>query len=363
VLIQHADSKPRAILQAMMRSSLGNESLKRRSQDSGKADDATRTPSLHWEPTPDGVAIAIPSSSPDSVLRRWTQLHPPPLPLASPTPSLSSSQQGTEWEWLHVSCRDCVSEGPEGGARAFVMGPYPLSVVVCTNRLSTALPPDPKPQQLKHQQPQRQVLSSSSSSPSVTMDESLAFYDGDGKEHATSSWSVPSVFPLFASSSPSSSSPPIPAALQAEVSEILTHELMHVYDVRTRLLDLRDCESLAYSEVRAAAAAECSSTSASNSTLSSLFFSRRNYGSESAWFGGAAGPGQNTACIRRKALRATSNMFPSMASSCVSKVFPFALLDVQPFKAPATETADPPLATTNAASTTPPQRRQESSSR
>jgi len=42
-----------------------------------------------------------------------------------------------------------------------------------------------------------------------------------------------------------------------EVEEVLVHELMHVYDVRVRQMDLRDCMQLAHSEVRAARETEC----------------------------------------------------------------------------------------------------------
>ena len=36
---------------------------------------------------------------------------------------------------IELKCRKCSSNGPEGGARAFLMGPSPLSVVVCHNRI------------------------------------------------------------------------------------------------------------------------------------------------------------------------------------------------------------------------------------
>ena len=38
---------------------------------------------------------------------------------------------------LQITCRKCGNDGPEGGARAFVKGPNPLSIVLCSNRLST----------------------------------------------------------------------------------------------------------------------------------------------------------------------------------------------------------------------------------
>eukprot|EP00978_Attheya_sp_CCMP212_P012236 scaffold30406_cov52-Attheya_sp.AAC.5 len=36
---------------------------------------------------------------------------------------------------VEVECRRCGTEGPESGARAFVKGPNPLSIVVCANRI------------------------------------------------------------------------------------------------------------------------------------------------------------------------------------------------------------------------------------
>jgi hypothetical protein len=132
-------------------------------------------------------------------------------------------------------CKECATTGPEGGARAFVMGPQPLSVVLCSNRLSTGLN---KAEQLH------------------------------------------------------------------EMEEILTHELMHVYDVRQLHLDLRDCENLAYSEVRAARAAECSDT------YSLLVNS----------------------CVRHKAWQATQNLFPAdKARQCLQRVFDRAMADTRPF--------------------------------
>ena len=37
----------------------------------------------------------------------------------------------------------------------------------------------------------------------------------------------------------------------------LIHELMHIYDIWTRQMDLQDCQQLAYLEVRAAQEGEC----------------------------------------------------------------------------------------------------------
>jgi hypothetical protein len=116
----------------------------------------------------------------------------------------------------------------KGGARAFLMGPTPLSVVVCHNRVRSH--PD-------------------------------------------------------------------------ELSEILTHELVHLYDVQSSMLDLQQCENLAYSEIRAAKAAECSNS----------WKQLQSY------------------CVKQKAICATNNLFPSEGRKCVQKVFSKAFSDNQPF--------------------------------
>lgn len=213
---------------------------------------------LNWRPVPNGVEVEIPAQQ-VSLQKRWSRLHPPEkVPTDEPQPITALLFQGTptvaaaaqlatsaapaaasaltapsslnapaSTEWLYVSCKKCSSTGPEGGARAFVMGPTPLSVVVCNNRLV---------------------------------------------HHS-----------------------------QHEMEEILTHELIHVYDVRELQLDLKDCESLAYSEVRAARHAECAN----------------------AW--------HLQGCVRLKAWTATSNLFPEMASRCLRKVLDKAMKDQRPF--------------------------------
>ena len=112
-------------------------------------------------------------------------------------------------------------------ARAYVRGPIPLSIVLCSNRLST----------------------------------------------------------------------------QSEISEVLVHELVHVYDVFVRGMDLRQCHSLAYSEVRSAREAEC------NSSLTNF---------------------TKGLCAKEKASVATRNMFPDTGRACVCDVFEKAMSDVAP---------------------------------
>eukprot|EP00539_Tryblionella_compressa_P010463 CAMPEP_0178801376 /NCGR_PEP_ID=MMETSP0745-20121128/13316_1 /TAXON_ID=913974 /ORGANISM="Nitzschia punctata, Strain CCMP561" /LENGTH=354 /DNA_ID=CAMNT_0020460211 /DNA_START=33 /DNA_END=1094 /DNA_ORIENTATION=+ len=129
---------------------------------------------------------------------------------------------------IELKCRKCSSSGPEGGARAFLMGPQPLSVVLCHNRI---------------------------------------------------------------------------AATRPEVEEILTHELIHLFDVQTMQLDLQDCENLAYSEVRAAKAAEC----------------------RDSW------KQLQPYCVKQKAIAATNNLYPNEGRQCIQRVFRTAFADNRPF--------------------------------
>jgi hypothetical protein len=134
------------------------------------------------------------------------------------------------FESLKIECRPCSNTGPESGARAFVMGPSPLSIVLCSNRLS--------------------------------------YHDS------------------------------------SEMEQVLVHELLHVYDVRVHGLDLRSCENLAYSEVRAARDAEC----------------------KDAWLAGRY-------CVPNKAYMATSNLFPPKeAKACLARVFDDAMADTAPLQ-------------------------------
>ena len=94
----------------------------------------------------------------------------------------SSTQDSSSTTTITIECSPCGSDTrAEACARAYVRGPDPLGIVLCSNRLSS----------------------------------------------------------------------------QREIEEVLVHELVHIYDVHVRQMDLRDCKQLAYSEVRAAREAEC----------------------------------------------------------------------------------------------------------
>ena len=148
---------------------------------------------------------------------------------------------------IELKCRRCETSGPEAGARAFLMGPEPLSIVLCHNRI-----------------------------------------DSD----------------------------------RSEVEEILTHELIHLYDVQTLKLDLSDCETVAYSEVRAAREAECHR---------SVREARR--GLAATITGALDKHVYQPYCVRSIALGATRNMFPARGTACLNKVWETAYGDHRPFAA------------------------------
>jgi hypothetical protein len=222
---------------------------------SGTGGDPKRMQGLKIVNTKDGVKVQLPvTTTLPTLLRRWSALlrerngqdddvaittkestlgH---VTLACSSSSESSSalllqqQQQDQQPPLEIEllCRKCSSTGPEGGARAFLMGPCPLSIVLCQNRIHSS---------------------------------------------------------------------------REEIEEILTHELVHLYDVQNLKLDLQQCETLAYSEVRAAKAAEC------RNTWSAL----QSY------------------CVKQKAIHATHNMFPLEGRKCIQKVFSEAFDDNRPF--------------------------------
>lgn len=205
---------------------------------------------LKVEMVEDGVKLHVPveTTLPDQLLS-WTQWMTPTTKLYAEKPKETSIFHGfrlplalsvNEKEargnglvdplTIELKCRKCASTGPEAGARAFLMGPQPLSVIVCHNRVD---------------------------------------------------------------------------AERAEVEEILTHELVHLYDVQTLKLDLQECENLAYSEVRAAKAAEC----------------------RDSWH-----PQLQSYCVRQKAICATNNLFPLEGRGCIQRVFQHAFSDNRPFQ-------------------------------
>ena len=92
---------------------------------------------------------------------------------------------------------------------------------------------------------------------------------------------------------------------KAEIDEVVVHELIHVFDHRTRRCDLETCHGLAYSEVRAAREAECN-----------RYFPFKWLKSE---------------CVRHNAVRSTANLYPHDAAKCVDAVFDTAILDLAPF--------------------------------
>jgi hypothetical protein len=268
ILFETPDSRSSILLRALTQTAWkdGRPSLSISTTNTADAEEAKNdgdTSRIHWQSTPQGIVIEIPSQDPNAVLRPWSKLqedepvdHQQPINNNasrinnSDNSSINDSslfQKASQYfmlaatspivakDHLHVTCRPCSSAGPEGHARAFLLGPDPLEIVICTNRFVHAA------------------------------------------DH--------------------------PAA-QHELDEILTHELTHAYDAQARHLNLRDCESLAYAEVRAAQFAECFGS----------YFSKP--------------------CVARTALSATSTLFPpEQARVCLHQVLDRAMQDKRPFEA------------------------------
>jgi Peptidase M76 family len=201
------------------------------------------------------------------------------------TPFNNSAPAGKEW--ISMICRHCSDTGPEAKARAFVLGPQPLSVVVCQNRLLHTVAP---------------TATDSNATTSATAQQRQ----------------------------------------RDEMDEILTHELVHVYDVRVLAKDLLQCHNLAYSEVRAAREAECSRFLKSTTTTTTTT------ATAGGWFPGnllasASSNSNHTSywnrishqhCVRDKAMASTRNLFPADAKSCIDAVFERAFADERPFSVP-----------------------------
>jgi hypothetical protein len=122
------------------------------------------------------------------------------------------------------------------------------------------------------------------------------------------------------------------------------------------LLDLRDCENLAYSEVRAARIAECRTTKNNDKGGGGRGQHIGGDGGEASagiGFGGlrswylpsyysssnnsnhpTSGMHQQRSCVRQKAVTATLNLFPGQARSCLNAVFDAAMADHRPILPP-----------------------------
>lgn len=92
-----------------------------------------------------------------------------------------------------------------------------------------------------------------------------------------------------------------------DIEEALMHELVHAYDYVNGRCDFSTCNGLAYTEVRAAKAAEC------------------NGEYLIPWF--------KANCIKNHATKSTANLFPTKdAIQCVEKVYEAAAKDNAPFE-------------------------------
>jgi hypothetical protein len=103
--------------------------------------------SCDFSPVPNGVVVSIQSEDQPKTATSAT-IQQPFMSMVTKQPTVLAQQQQpvlaaspgtiatTTKSTLKISCRPCGTTGPEGGARAFVMGPTPLSIVLCSNRLS-----------------------------------------------------------------------------------------------------------------------------------------------------------------------------------------------------------------------------------
>lgn len=90
-------------------------------------------------------------------------------------------------------------------------------------------------------------------------------------------------------------------ASRDEVKSLLTHELVHAVDASVHALDLSTCAALACSEVRAAAAAECSLALVPTSKY------------WPNWY--------RSMCVRNVAVSSTAMVFTEHGSKCVDALF------------------------------------------
>jgi hypothetical protein len=127
-----------------------------------------------------------------------------------------------------------------------------------------------------------------------------------------------------------------------EMDEIITHELIHIYDVRQLQLNLIHCNDLAYSEIRAAREAECSQFNTTTTTANTIIMSNNNNSTTTTTTTNnnidkyqkqhKQQYKQWSDCVRTRATTATKNIFPSYrAHQCIQNVYTTAMADLRPF--------------------------------
>jgi hypothetical protein len=90
-----------------------------------------------------------------------------------------------------------------------------------------------------------------------------------------------------------------------ELIGLLTHEFVHAVDSSVHRLDLSTCAALACSEIRAAAASECSLLITSTTATSSKYWPN--------WY--------RAMCVRNVAKTSTAMVFPQNGGACVDALF------------------------------------------
>jgi Peptidase M76 family len=128
-----------------------------------------------------------------------------------------------------------------------------------------------------------------------------------------------------------------------EMDEIVRHELIFIYDVRTLKLDLLLCADLAYSEIRSVREAECSSLRRNAVDDITLF---SNIRTSAATYSNIMNDDTKLhlqhrhaalkQCVRSLATTATQNLFaPGPAQRCIQQVFARAMADERPSRSAA----------------------------
>jgi Peptidase M76 family len=224
--------------------------------------------------------------------------------------SANSSQKN---DWIDVTCRKCSDFGPEANARAFVMGPIPLSIVICHNRLSSATV------NAKSTKPIWSELKSRLSTATSTKNVVSAIVETAMNDAGTATTTIASTNSI---------------AMIREMDEIITHELIHIYDVRQLHLNLMHCNDLAYSEIRAAREAECYTLAVEvNSSNKQRSNTNNNHKEKNVRQSDQLQLTPLQDCVSTRATTATKNIFSSrQAKECIRNVYYQAMADLRPFK-------------------------------
>ena len=283
---------------------------------------------------------------------------------ATTTTTTTTNNNNNTIDWIDMTCRSCSDFGPEANARAFVMGPSPLSIVVCHNRIAS--PNDNNNNNIANANINRRNQNDhhpNQDTGNHIHHDNHAFLHNHESSPSPSARPATYIAPIWNPWSTRLSTANTTMNTMddnnnnnmKEMDEIITHELIHIYDVRQLQLNLVHCHDLAYSEIRAAREAECSHLNHHGTTTgsnSSSFRSHTESGSRSIASSirnsdrhdnrnqETGNPQQQKQqhkqfndCVRTRATTATKNIFPSYrAHQCIQQVYTAAMADLRPFR-------------------------------